>query len=186
MSDSTPPLETATFGSGCFWCTEAVFKELRGVKSVVSGYSGGKAADPTYEQVCSGRTGHAEVVQITFDPTEVSYEELLEVFFRTHDPTTLNRQGHDAGTQYRSAIFYHSQQQRELAEQTRQRLDASGAFGTAIVTEISPFERFYPAENYHQNYFERNPEQAYCAAVIRPKVDKFRTAFRERLGRTTA
>jgi len=186
MSNSPNDLQLATFGGGCFWCSEAVFKELRGVKSVVSGYSGGHVLDPTYEQVCGGRTGHAEVVQITFDPAEVSYAELLDVFFRTHDPTTLNRQGQDVGPQYRSVIFYHSDQQRELAEQIKRRLDESGAFGAPIVTEIKPFARFYAAEDDHQNYFERHPAQAYCSAVIRPKVEKFRAAFGEKLGRAPA
>lgn len=180
MSDKSKA-ELATFGGGCFWCAEAVFKELRGVKSVVSGYSGGQTTSPSYEQVCSGRTGHAEVVQITFDPAAVSYAELLEVFFKTHDPTTMNRQGHDVGTQYRSVIFYHNDRQREAAEAIRRQLDQSGAFAAPIVTEISPLTSFYPAEAYHQDYFQRNPEQAYCAAVIRPKVDKFRAVFGDRL-----
>jgi methionine-S-sulfoxide reductase len=174
-------LQTATFGSGCFWCTEAVFKGLRGVRSVVSGYSGGQTENPSYEQVCSGRSGHAEVVQIKFDPAEVSFADLLEIFWKTHDPTTMNRQGHDVGTQYRSVIFYHSDEQRQTAEAKKRELDQSGQFGSHIVTEITKFDRFYPAEDYHQNYFERNPGQGYCAAVIRPKVDKFRAAFSERL-----
>jgi methionine-S-sulfoxide reductase len=180
---SESKLEQATFGGGCFWCTEAVFKELRGVKSVVSGYSGGQTANPTYEQVCSGRTGHAEAVQITFDPTQVTFPELLAVFWKTHDPTTMNRQGHDVGTQYRSVIFYHSDEQRQTAEAKKRELDQSGQFGSHIVTEITKFDRFYPAEDYHQNYFERNPGQGYCAAVIRPKVDKFRAGFPEMLDR---
>ena len=183
MSDE-PKLEKATFGSGCFWCTEAVFKELRGVSSVVSGYSGGSVANPSYEQVCGGRTGHAEVVQITYDPAEITYLELLEVFWRTHDPTTLNRQGHDVGTQYRSVVFYHDDGQRQAAEQIKSRLADSGAFESPIVTEISPATTFYPAEDYHQNYFEQHPGQGYCAAVIRPKVDKFRAAFRSKLEST--
>ena len=166
-------LEKATFGSGCFWCTEAVFQQLKGVKSVVSGYSGGEAANPTYEQICSGRTGHAEVAQITYDPAVVSFDDLLKVFWQTHDPTTPNRQGHDVGTQYRSAIFYHNEDQRRIAEAYKQQLDASGTFGTPIVTEITPLKNFYPAENYHQNYFRSNPTQSYCAWVIRPKVEKF-------------
>jgi methionine-S-sulfoxide reductase len=169
--------EKATFGSGCFWCTEAVFQQLRGVQSVQSGYSGGHAADPTYEQVCSGRTGHAEVIQITFDPNVISFDELLKVFWQTHDPTTPNRQGHDVGTQYRSAVFYHNDDQRRTAEAYKKQLDASGTFGAPIVTEITPFKNFYPAEQYHQNYFNLNPEQSYCAAVIRPKVEKFKKQF---------
>jgi peptide-methionine (S)-S-oxide reductase len=180
MSESKK-LALATFGSGCFWCTEAVFNELRGVESVVSGYSGGQTADPTYEQVCSGRTGHAEVVQITYDPNVVSFEELLEIFFKTHDPTTMNRQGHDVGTQYRSVIFYHDDQQRQAAESAIAKLNEAGVFGSPVVTQVVRFEKFFPAEGYHQNYFARNPNQAYCAAVIRPKVDKFRAVFAERL-----
>jgi peptide-methionine (S)-S-oxide reductase len=180
MSDDSK-FEQATFGGGCFWCTEAVFKELRGVQSVVSGYSGGQTANPSYEEVCSGRTGHAEVTQITYDPAQVSYRELLEVFFKTHDPTTLNRQGHDVGTQYRSVVFYHNEEQRQAAEAFKRELDQSGAFASPIVTEISPLRTFYSAEDYHQDYFRRNPAQAYCAAVIRPKVDKFRAAFGGRL-----
>ena len=173
--------EKATFGSGCFWCTEAVFQQLRGVESVVSGYSGGDLINPTYEQVCSGRTGHAEVVQITFDPSVLAYDELLKVFWQTHDPTTPNRQGHDVGTQYRSAIFYHNDDQRRTAEAYKAQLDASGTFAIPIVTEITPFKNFYPAENYHQNYFNLNPAQSYCAAVIRPKVEKFKKEFKEML-----
>jgi methionine-S-sulfoxide reductase len=173
--------EKATFGSGCFWCTEAVFQQLRGVESVQSGYSGGEAANPTYEQVCSGRTGHAEVVQITFNPDVISFDELLKVFWQSHDPTTLNRQGHDVGTQYRSAIFYHNDAQRRTAEAYKGQLDASGTFRAPIVTEITPFKNFYPAEDYHQNYFRLNPEQSYCAAVIRPKVEKFKKEFKEML-----
>jgi len=174
-------LEQATFGGGCFWCTEAVFNELRGVKKVVSGYSGGQTADPTYEQVCSGRTGHAEVVQITFDPAEVTYPELLEVFFKTHDPTTMNRQGHDSGTQYRSVIFYHDDSQHEAARESIEQIGQSGVLRSPVVTQLVPLEKFYPAEDYHQNYFARNPGQGYCAAIIRPKVDKFRAAFEEKL-----
>jgi peptide-methionine (S)-S-oxide reductase len=173
--------ETATFGSGCFWCTEAVLQHLNGVKSVVSGYSGGQKADPTYEQVCSGNTGHAEVVQVRYDPQVVSYPDLLEVFFRTHDPTTLNRQGNDVGTQYRSVIYYHDDKQREIAERVKRELDASGAFDAPIVTEIAPLSTFYPAEDYHQNYFNQNPEQSYCAFVIQPKVEKFKKVFKDKL-----
>jgi peptide-methionine (S)-S-oxide reductase len=173
--------ESATFGSGCFWCTEAVFLQLKGVHSVVSGYSGGKVENPTYEQVCSGSTGHAEAIQVSYDPGVVSYPQLLEVFWKTHDPTTLNAQGNDVGTQYRSVIFYHNDEQKRLAEQYKQELDSSGAYNRPIVTEIAPFHKFYPAENYHQNYFELNPRQSYCAYVIQPKVEKFRKVFADRL-----
>jgi peptide-methionine (S)-S-oxide reductase len=179
QSSATTQLETATFGSGCFWCTEAVFDRLKGVKSVVSGYTGGHLKDPTYEQVCSGTTGHAEVIQVTFDPNEISYPQLLRVFWNTHDPTTLNQQGHDVGTQYRSAVFYHTDQQRNLAEYYKQQLDTSKVFKAPIVTEIVPFKTFYPAEKYHQDYFELNPSQQYCSFVIRPKVEKFEQAFGE-------
>jgi peptide-methionine (S)-S-oxide reductase len=174
-------LEKATFGSGCFWCTEAIFQQLKGVHSVVSGYSGGRVANPSYEQVCSGTTGHAEVIQITFDPAAVSYAELLEVFWRTHDPTTLNRQGNDVGTQYRSVIFYHNDEQQKLAEHYKKQLDASGSFDRPIVTEIVPFREFYSAEGYHQNYYRLNPRQPYCQVVIVPKVEKFKKVFKEKL-----
>ena len=179
----SPPagLETATFGAGCFWCTEAVFQQLKGVHAVVSGYSGGMTKNPTYEQVCSGATGHAEVIQVSFDPNAITYPELLEVFWKTHDPTTLNRQGNDFGTQYRSAIFYHNEEQQRLAEHYKKELNASGAFSAPIVTEITPFDEFYPAEDYHQKYFDTNPQQRYCAAIIRPKVDKVRKVFAEKL-----
>jgi peptide-methionine (S)-S-oxide reductase len=174
---SSGKLEQVTFGSGCFWCTEAVFERLKGVKSVVSGYSGGRLENPTYEQVCSGLTGHAEVVQVTYDPSEIAFTDLLQVFWKTHDPTTLNRQGHDVGTQYRSAIFYHNDQQRKLAEAYRDQLNQSNTFGAPIVTEITPFEKFYPAEKYHQEYYDQNPGQRYCELVIRPKVEKFKKEF---------
>ena len=174
-------MEKATFGSGCFWCTEAVFQDLEGVTSVVSGYSGGHIKNPAYREVCEGRTGHAEVVQITYDPEVVSYETLLEVFWKTHDPTTLNRQGNDVGTQYRSVIYYHDEEQRQLAEEYKQKLDASGAFAKPVVTEISPLDVFYPAEEYHQNYFKNNPSQGYCSFVIRPKVEKFKQVFGDKL-----
>ena len=180
-STAAAKLEKATFGEGCFWCSEAVFQRLRGVKSVVSGYSGGKVDKPTYEDVSSGRTGHAEVVQITYDPAQISFDELLKVFWQTHDPTTLNQQGHDVGTQYRSAIFYHNDQQRRIAEQYKEQLDKSGTFKSPIVTEITPFKNFFPAENYHQNYFNANPSQRYCQFVIRPKVEKFNKEFKELL-----
>jgi peptide-methionine (S)-S-oxide reductase len=175
--------EKATFGSGCFWCTEAVFQQLRGVNSVVSGYSGGHVENPSYEQVCTGRTGHAEVVQVTYDPAEIAFADLLKVFWQTHDPTTLNRQGHDVGTQYRSAVFYHNDDQRQIAEQYKQQLDTAGTFGAPIVTEISPLQNFFPAEQYHQNYFRSNPAQSYCAFVIRPKVKKFEQQFGEFVAR---
>lgn len=179
----TPELhtETATFGGGCFWCTEAVFQQLRGVTSVTSGYSGGSVPNPTYEQVCGKRTGHAEVIQVTFDPRQIAYADLLEVFFHTHDPTTPDRQGNDVGPQYRSVIFYHDDAQRRTAEQVRQRLDRTGEFAAPIVTAIEPFTQFWPAESYHQNYFTANPRQPYCSIVIAPKVEKFRKAFGEKL-----
>jgi peptide-methionine (S)-S-oxide reductase len=177
----TDSIERATFGAGCFWCTEAIFSRLDGVLSVVPGYSGGTVPNPTYEQVCTGTTGHAEVCQITFDPQRISYDELLEVFWKTHDPTTPNRQGNDVGTQYRSVIFYHTPFQRERAEYYKRALDSSGIFGAPIVTEIAPFTAFYPAEEYHRSYFERNPDKAYCALVIRPKVEKFEQIFRSKL-----
>jgi peptide-methionine (S)-S-oxide reductase len=179
MTDSTDSndFEQVTLGSGCFWCTEAVFEHLKGVKSAVSGYSGGRLANPTYEQVCSGNTGHAEVIQVTYDPSQISFTDILRVFWETHDPTTPNQQGHDVGTQYRSAIFYHTEAQRKLAEEYKKQLDASGTFKSPIVTEITKFEKFYPAEQYHQEYFALNPDQQYCQYVIRPKVEKFRKEF---------
>ncbi|WKN42036.1 peptide-methionine (S)-S-oxide reductase MsrA [Tunicatimonas pelagia] len=174
-------MKQATFGSGCFWCTEAVFQDVAGVESVVSGYTGGHIKNPAYREVCSGRTGHAEVVQITYDPDVVSFDELLEIFWKTHDPTTLNRQGADVGTQYRSAVFYHDEEQQQLAEAYKHKLNESGAFNDPVVTEINPLEVFYPAEEYHQNYYKNNPEQGYCSFVIRPKVDKFKQVFSEKL-----
>ena len=174
-------LEKATFGSGCFWCTEAIFQNVKGVRSVVSGFSGGQVRNPAYREVVSGRTGHAEVIQLSYDPEVISYDELLEIFWQTHDPTTLNRQGNDVGTQYRSVIFYHNDTQRQLAELYKGALDKSGAFDKPVVTEISPFKEFYPAEDYHQNYFNLNGEQPYCAFLIRPKVEKFRKVFKEKL-----
>ena len=174
-------MKKATFGSGCFWCTEAVFQDLAGVESVVSGYAGGHIKNPAYREVCEGRTGHAEVVQITYDPAVISFETLLEVFWKTHDPTTLNRQGNDVGTQYRSVIYYHDEEQQELAQQYKDKLNASGAFASPIITEISPMDTFYAAEAYHQNYFKNNPGQGYCSFVIRPKVDKFKQVFGEKL-----
>ena len=174
-------LDTATFGAGCFWCTEAIFQNVKGVHSVVSGYSGGEVANPTYERVCSGTTGHAEASQITFDPAVVSFAELLEVFWKIHDPTTMNRQGNDIGTQYRSVIFYHSPGQKQLAEHYKRQLDSAGAFDGPIVTEIVPFRNFYNAESYHQNYYRENGMQPYCTFVIRPKLDKFKKAFKDML-----
>jgi len=174
-------LQTATFGAGCFWCTEAVFLNVKGVTKVVSGYSGGKVKNPTYKEVCSGLTGHAEVTQITFDPKVVSFSDLLEVFWNTHDPTTLNRQGADEGTQYRSAIFYENDDQKNVAEVYKKQLEASHVYKNPIVTEISPLINFYPAEDYHQNYFALNPEQGYCQYVIRPKVEKFKKHFASKL-----
>ena len=180
---SAARLETATFGAGCFWCVEAVFESLNGVASVESGYSGGTVDNPTYEQVCSGATGHAEVCQIRFDPARISYKELLEVFWQTHDPTTLNRQGNDTGTQYRSAVFYHSDQQRQTAELYKKELTAAKIWGSPIVTEIVPFKKFYKAEEYHQNYYRQNAGQPYCRFVITPKVEKFRKVFEKKLTR---
>jgi peptide-methionine (S)-S-oxide reductase len=174
-------LQQATFGSGCFWCAEAVFQRLKGVQSVAPGYSGGRVENPTYDEVSSGMTGHAEVVQLTYDPQVISYADLLEVFWRTHDPTTLNRQGHDLGPQYRSAIFYHNDEQRRLAEHYKTRLGEAGVFKAPVVTAIVPFEAFYPAEAYHQNYYNEHPQQPYCAFVIGPKVEKLKKVFKDRL-----
>lgn len=171
----------ATFGAGCFWCVEACFQRLEGVASAVSGYAGGAAPNPTYEQVCGGKTGHAEVCQITYDADKVSYEELLLVFWKVHDPTTLNRQGNDVGTQYRSVIFHHDEAQRAAAEKMKKELGASGVWDGPIVTEIAPFTNFYPAEEYHRDYFNRNPNQPYCQGVVAPKLAKFVKAFREKL-----
>ena len=181
MSDKR---EVTTLGAGCFWCVEAVFQDLQGVHQVVSGYAGGTVESPTYQQVCGGTTGHAEAAQITFDPDVLSYEELLEVFWRTHDPTTLNRQGADVGTQYRSVIFYHSDEQRAIAEKSKRETDASGLWPDPIVTEIVPFTNFYEAEGYHQNYYRSNPNQPYCRAVIDPKIRKLRKEFQDRLKKT--
>lgn len=178
-------LEKATFAAGCFWCVEAVFQDLKGVESVVSGYTGGKKPDPTYEEVSSGMTGHAEALQITFDPAVVSYRELLEIFWHTHDPTTLNRQGPDAGTQYRSAVFFHSEEQRKAAEEVKRALEAEKVWPLPIVTEIVPATVFYKAEDYHQNYFKSNPNQMYCRLTINPKVRKFRIAYRAKLKNPT-
>ena len=173
--------EIAIFGNGCFWCTEAIFMQLKGVESVLPGYSGGKIKNPSYKEVCTGNTGHAEVIQIIFDPNIISYRELLEVFFYTHDPTTLNRQGNDVGTQYRSAIFYNSKNQKEDAELIIRQLEAEGVYDRKIVTEITAFDVFYPAEDYHQNYYNNNKDQPYCRAVINPKLDKFVKKYQAKL-----
>jgi peptide-methionine (S)-S-oxide reductase len=174
-------LETATFGSGCFWCTEAIFERVKGVTLVVSGYAGGKVDNPSYEEVCTGKTGHAEVIQIKFDSAIVSYDELLEIFWKTHDPTTLNRQGADVGTQYRSVIFYHNDEQREKAESYKTELNKAKIWEHPIVTEISPLKNFYSAEKYHQDYYEQNPNQGYCSFVITPKIEKFEKVFKDKL-----
>jgi peptide-methionine (S)-S-oxide reductase len=175
------PLEVATLGGGCFWCLEAVFEQLRGVEKVESGYAGGDVPNPTYQQVCSGTTGHAEVVQVTFDPSVLSYGDLLDVFFAIHDPTTLNRQGYDVGTQYRSAVFYHTPEQKRAAEAKIAELNAAGVWDVPLVTEVVPLREFYRAEDYHQQYFRNNPGQGYCQAVVAPKVAKFRKRFANRL-----
>jgi peptide-methionine (S)-S-oxide reductase len=174
-------MEKATFGAGCFWCVEAVFQRLKGVEKVISGYSGGHIKNPAYKEVCTGRTGHAEVIQIIYDPETISFSDLLEVFWKTHDPTTFNRQGNDVGTQYRSAIFYHNQEQKELAEFYKQKISEEKIYSDPIVTEIVPFHEFYEAEDYHQNYFNNNPAQGYCSVVINPKVEKFKKVFAEKL-----
>ncbi len=178
--------ELTTLAGGCFWCTEAVFADLRGVERVEPGYSGGTVPNPTYRQVCTGTTGHAEAVQITFDSAVISYRELLDVFFTVHDPTTRNRQGHDVGPQYRSAIFYHTQRQRDVAEEVIREITTTGIWDAPIVTEVVPFTVFYPAEDYHWEYFQRNGEQQYCQVVIAPKVAKFRERHREKLKKETA
>ncbi len=180
-SDNTSTTDTATFGSGCFWCVEAVFQQLNGVIKVTSGYSGGTVKNPAYREVCNGTTGHAEVCQIVYDKSKIKFEELLEVFWKTHDPTTLNRQGNDAGTQYRSAIFYHNNHQKELAEKYKTELSKSGAFDNPIVTEITAYKDFYAAEDYHQNYFLQNGTEPYCRFVIQPKVEKFEKVFKSKM-----
>ena len=174
-------LETATLGAGCFWCVEAVFDDLKGVEDVVSGYSGGHTENPTYQQVCSETTGHAEVAQITFKTDEISFKEVLQVFFAVHDPTTLNRQGNDVGSSYRSVIFYHSDEQKRIAEEVIKEVTDEGVYDNPIVTQVTPFDKFYVAENYHQEYFANNPNQPYCAAVVAPKVAKFRKKFVDKL-----
>ena len=171
--------ETATLGGGCFWCLEAIYQNVNGVSLVVSGYAGGSVDNPSYQAVCSGTTGHAEVMQITFDPDVISYDNILYIFWRMHDPTTPNRQSADVGTQYRSIIFYHDETQQEIAEHSRKQADASDLWDNAIVTEVVPLTRFYPAEDYHQNYYRNNPRQPYCTMVIDPKVDKFKKSFQD-------
>ena len=173
--------DTATFGGGCYWCVEAVFQELKGVISVTSGFSGGTVKNPSYKEVCNGTTGHAEVTQIIYDASMITYDELLEVFWKVHDPTTLNRQGNDEGTQYRSVIFYHNENQKQLAEKYKKELNASGAWDKPVVTDISPFTVFYKAEDYHQDYYKLNGEEPYCKFVIQPKVEKFRKVFKDKL-----
>jgi len=180
-SKMSKELETTTLANGCFWCTEAIFQRLRGVESVVSGYTGGKTKNPSYNEVTTGTSGHAEAIEIQFNPAIISYKEILEVFFSTHDPTTLNRQGYDVGTQYRSAIFYHSKQQKETAEKLIKALTEATIFDKKIVTQIVPFEEFYKAEDYHQNYYNNNKNQGYCRAVINPKLEKFIKKFRSKL-----
>lgn len=174
-------LEIATFGAGCFWCIEAVFQKLKGVRTVVPGYAGGEVENPTYQQICTGATGHAEVAQIKFDPDVISFEELLSVFWRTHDPTTLNRQGADVGTQYRSVVFYHGEEQRAIAEKSKQKTDAAGLWPDPIVTEIAPLTNYYEAEDTHHNYYLLNPEQSYCRIVIDPKIRKLTKEFGDKL-----
>lgn len=174
-------IEKATFASGCFWCGEAVFEELEGVISVESGYAGGKTDDPAYEKVLGGKTGHAEAIEIIFDPAKISYGDLLEIFWATHDPTQLNRQGPDVGHQYRSVIFYGSEEQKRLAEESKKKLEEFGELKNTVVTEIVPFEKFFPAEDYHQNFYSRNPDAPYCQVVINPKLEKFRKRFKDRL-----
>jgi peptide-methionine (S)-S-oxide reductase len=173
--------KTATFGTGCFWCTEAIFQQFDGVIKVTSGYSGGHVTNPTYEAVCNKTTGHAECLNIEYDKTKITFDELLQVFWKSHDPTTLNRQGNDVGPQYRSAIFYHNDEQKEKAEKYKAELNESGVFDKPIVTEIEPFKKFYPAENYHQNYYNNNGAQPYCSYVIRPKVEKLQKIFKDKL-----
>lgn len=182
-ADAGPPgpTQAATFGSGCFWCTEAVFQRVKGVKTVASGYSGGSVPNPSYYEVCTGTTGHAEVIQVTFDPAVVSYPQLLEVFWRSHDPTTLNRQGNDSGTQYRSVIFYHTERQRQLAERYRTKIDEAGVYPDPVVTQIEPYSAFYPAGPEHQDYYNRNSRTGYCRVVIGRKLDKLKAVFGDRM-----
>ncbi len=179
--DGKPEIKLATFGGGCFWCTEAIFQRLEGVVKVEPGYSGGRVDHPTYEQVCTGTTGHAESIQVSYDPSKVSYDELLEVFWKTHDPTTLNRQGEDVGTQYRSVVFYHDPEQKRIAEAYKSKLSAEQIWKNPIVTEIVPFTKFWPAEDYHRNYYNTHTSKSYCAIVITPKIEKFKKIFKDRL-----
>ena len=179
--DTTKHLDVATFGAGCFWCVEAIFKRLKGVESVVSGYSGGDVDNPTYEDVCSGSTGHAEVCQIHYDPSEITYAELLTVFWQAHDPTTLNRQGPDVGTQYRSVIFFHNEQQKGMAEKHKEKLDESGKWNHPIVTEISPYKNFYQAESYHQDYYNQHSDNPYSSIVIQPKIETIRKSLKDKI-----
>ncbi len=174
-------LEVATLGGGCFWCLEPIYDELSGVKDVVSGYSGGTVANPSYEEVCTGRTGHAEVIQVTYDPQVISFKEILQIFFTMHDPTTLNRQGADVGPQYRSAVFYHNPEQKTITDEVIREIDSARIWKGPIVTEVSPLGVFYPAEDYHQEYYQRNPRQSYCQIVIAPKVAKFRKQYTDKL-----
>jgi len=181
MNSLNAKIDTATFGSGCFWCTEAIFERVNGVISVVSGYAGGQVDNPTYEEVCGGKTGHAECSQITFNPEIISYDDLLEIFWKTHDPTTLNKQGPDVGTQYRSVIFYHNEEQKQKAQYYKKKLEEEKIWDDPIVTKISPLTKFYKAEKYHQDYYENNPSQGYCSFVITPKVEKFEKVFKDKL-----
>ena len=180
MTDNVK-METATFGTGCFWCTEAIFQQVEGVSKVTSGYSGGKLDNPTYKQVCTGTTGHAECLNIVYDPSKITFDELLEIFWQVHDPTTLNRQGNDIGTQYRSVVFYHNEEQKAKVEKYKAALNKSGAWDNPVVTTLEPFVKFYPAEDYHQNYYNDNTGQGYCQFVIRPKVEKFQKVFKSKL-----
>ena len=175
------PTEIATLAGGCFWCIEAIFREVEGIKQAVSGYTGGITANPTYDDVCSGRSGHAEALQVTFDPTVITYREILEIFFSVHDPTTLNRQGADVGTQYRSAIFYHDEEQKTIADSLKKEMEESRVWAEPIVTEVAPLNMFYPAEDYHREYFSQHPEQAYCQMVVSPKLNEFRKQWATRL-----
>lgn len=181
MNETNTTLTTATFGTGCFWCTEAVFQQLEGVKKVTSGYSGGPVENPSYKEVCNGTTGHAECLNIEYDTTKISFEELLEVFWKTHDPTTLNRQGNDIGTQYRSVVFYHNEEQKNITQNQITELDKSGSWNNPIATKLEPFVKFYPAEDYHQDYFNNNGGNPYCQMVVRPKVEKFEKVFKDKL-----
>ena len=181
QNETINPVEKATLGGGCFWCVEAIYQQMKGVKDVMPGYAGGSTSNPSYEEVCSGSTGHAEVIQITYDPSVVSYAELLEVFWKVHDPTTLNRQGPDVGTQYRSIILYHDDKQKAIAEDSKQEINKSGFYEDPVVTEIVPLTKFYKAEAYHNNYFKNNPNQPYCSFMIKPKLEKFEKIFQDKV-----